>query len=230
MDADMVGPHRVTAARPFGTLHMHQTQRRAYSDFTFCLLQRDAPSKLEAPDHTAGHPMPRSGYCTGRRMPLLRPQRPNHHRPAETARCLWLSRTPEAGPNGILRGVAPRRARVGPTLIAVNTNVVLRYLLNDDPAQAERARRLFGHQDGVLITDVVIAETVWTLLGRRYRTGKAEIMAAIERLLEEALVEFEEDEVIWRALQNYRETDADFADALVVQKGAQRCVEERPRA
>ena len=69
-------------------------------------------------------------------------------------------------------------------MIAVDTDVLLRYLLNDDPAQAERARRLFGHQDGVLITDVVIAETVWTLLGQRYRAGKTEIMAAIERLLE----------------------------------------------
>ena len=103
-------------------------------------------------------------------------------------------------------------------MIAVDTNVLLRYLLNDDLAQAERARSLFGHQDGVLITDVVIAETVWTLLGRRYRAGKAEIMAAIERLLEEPLVEFEDDEVIWHAVQNYRETDAGFADALVVQK------------
>ena len=103
-------------------------------------------------------------------------------------------------------------------MIAVDTNVLLRYLLNDDPAQAERARGLFGHQDGVLITDVVIAETVWTLLGRRYRAGKAEIMAAIERLLEEPLVEFEDDAVIWHALQNYRETNADFADALVVEK------------
>ena len=70
----------------------------------------------------------------------------------------------------------------------------------------------------MLITDIVIAETVWTLSGRRYRAAKAEIMAAIERLLEEPLVEFEDDGVIWRALQNYRETDADFADALGVQK------------
>lgn len=70
----------------------------------------------------------------------------------------------------------------------------------------------------MLITDVVIAETVWTLLGRRYRAGNSDVMAALERLLEEPLVEVENDEVIWRAVQNYRETDADFADALVVQK------------
>ena len=69
-------------------------------------------------------------------------------------------------------------------MIAVDTNVLLRYLLNDDPGQAERARGLFSNKEGVLITDVVIAETVWTLLGRRYRAGKAEIIAAIERLSE----------------------------------------------
>lgn len=103
-------------------------------------------------------------------------------------------------------------------MIAVDTNVLLRYLLKDEPAQAERVRALFGNQAGVLITDVVIAETVWTLLGRRYRADKAEVIVAIESLLEEPFVEFEDNRVIWRALQNYRETDAGFADALVVQK------------
>ena len=103
-------------------------------------------------------------------------------------------------------------------MIAVDTNVLLRYLLKDEPAQAERARTLFGNQAGVLITDVVIAETVWTLLGRRYQADKAEVIVAIESLLEEPFVEFEDNRVIWRALQNYRETDAGFADALVVQK------------
>lgn len=103
-------------------------------------------------------------------------------------------------------------------MIAVDTNVLLRYLLKDELAQAERARTLFGNRAGVLITDVVIAETVWTLLGRRYQADKAEVIVAIESLLEEPFVEFEDNRVIWRALQNYRETDAGFADALVVQK------------
>lgn len=103
-------------------------------------------------------------------------------------------------------------------MIAVDTNVLLRYLLKDEPAQAERARALFGNESGVLITDVVVAETVWTLLGRRYQADKAEVIVAIESLLEEPFVEFEDNRVIWRALQTYRETDAGFADALVVQK------------
>ena len=103
-------------------------------------------------------------------------------------------------------------------MIAVDTNILLRYLLRDDEEQAERARQLFRREGQVLITDVVLAETVWTLKGRRYRAGKAELVALVDGLLREPKVRFEEDEVIWQALQAYRETEADFADALIVHK------------
>ncbi|MDE2847134.1 MAG: PIN domain-containing protein [Gemmatimonadota bacterium] len=59
-------------------------------------------------------------------------------------------------------------------MIAIDTNVVLHYLLRDDEAQAERARRVIEGGERVLITDVVLAETVWTLAGRRYRATRAE--------------------------------------------------------
>ena len=103
-------------------------------------------------------------------------------------------------------------------MIAVDTNVLLRYLLRDDDAQAERARHIFEHAARVLITDVVLAETVWTLTGRRYGATKADLIAVVDNLLQEPNVRFEDDEVIWSALQAYRETDADFADALIVYK------------
>ena len=57
-----------------------------------------------------------------------------------------------------------------------------------------------------------------TLKGRRYRAGKAELVALVDGLLREPKVRFEDDEVIWQALQAYRETEADFADALIVHK------------
>ena len=100
----------------------------------------------------------------------------------------------------------------------MDTNVLLRYLLRDDEAQAERSRRVFEHDERILITDVVLAEAVWTLIGRRYRATKADVIAVVEKLLQEPNVGFEDDEVIWSALQAYRETDADFADALAVYK------------
>ena len=103
-------------------------------------------------------------------------------------------------------------------MIAVDTNVLLRYLLRDDEAQAERSRRVFERDERILITDIVLAEAVWTLIGRRYRATKADVIAVVEKLLEEPNVRFEDDDVIWSALQAYRETDADFADALIVHK------------
>ena len=103
-------------------------------------------------------------------------------------------------------------------MIAVDTNVLLRYLLRDDTTQAQEARQLFECGERVLITDVVLAEAVWTLLGRRYRAAKTDVIAFVGRLLQEPNVRFEYDEVIFNALQAYRETEADFADALIVHK------------
>ena len=113
-------------------------------------------------------------------------------------------------------------------MIAVDTNVLLRYLLHDDEAQATRADAIFGAAETILITDVVLVETVWTLVGRRYRLAKADIVAVLERLFSEPNIRFEDDQVVWRALQAYRTAapageappakGAGFPDALIVFK------------
>ena len=103
-------------------------------------------------------------------------------------------------------------------MIAIDTNVLLRYLLKDDEAQAERARRVIEGGERVLITDVVLAETVWTLAGRRYRATRTDLIDLVHNLLQDANLRFEDDEVVWSALQAYRRTEADFADALIVCK------------
>ena len=103
-------------------------------------------------------------------------------------------------------------------MIAVDTNVLLRYLLRDDEAQAERAWRLIHGSTIVLVTDVVLAETIWTSMGRKYRAGKSDVIRVIEGLLNEPNIRFEDDQVVWRALQSYRDTGADFSDALIVYK------------
>ena len=113
-------------------------------------------------------------------------------------------------------------------MIAVDTNVLLRYLLRDDEAQAESSRRVIDGEERVLITDVVLAETLWTLIGRRYRAAKADLIAVVDKLLQEPNIRFEDDEVIWSALQAYRETDADFADALIVFKALKTAPSDDP--
>lgn len=104
-------------------------------------------------------------------------------------------------------------------MIAVDTNVLLRRLLNDSPAQSDRARDLFESGQEVLITDVVLAEALWTLKGKRYRASRADITKTVESLLEEPWVVFESQQVIWSALCDFTTADrSDYPDALIVNK------------
>lgn len=113
-------------------------------------------------------------------------------------------------------------------MIAVDANVLLRRLLNDDVSQAEKARKLFDKADQILITDIVLAETIWTLKGKRYKASKEDIVAVVMGLLEETNIVFESQQAVWSALNDYinapavRTADgmrmADLPDALVVNK------------
>ena len=88
---------------------------------------------------------------------------------------------------------------------------MLRYLLRDDKAQAAKSLQLFERQQCILITDVVLAGYVWTLLGRNNKVTKQDPIAVVDNLFRELNVRFEDDEVIWCSLSGCRNTDADFA-------------------
>jgi predicted nucleic-acid-binding protein len=113
-------------------------------------------------------------------------------------------------------------------VITVDTNVLLRRLLDDDVDQAERARRLFDRKENVLIPDVVLVETIWTLKGKRYKAGKDDLVAMVMGLLEEPNIVFESRQAVWSAVNDYIEATpvktadgartADLTDALLVNK------------
>ena len=113
-------------------------------------------------------------------------------------------------------------------MIAIDTNVLLRYLLDDDKAQARKASALINSGNKVLITDVVLAETIWTLKGKRYSLDKEAIITVIHSLFEEPSIAFESGQTVWRAVNDFKNAkaiksggkkkEADFPDALVVNK------------
>ena len=109
-------------------------------------------------------------------------------------------------------------------MIAIDSNVLLRYRLGDDPVQSLRADALITGRRPVLVTDVVLVEILWTLRGRKYGLDKDALITVLEALFEEPNICFEDDQVIWAALNDYRESmairgrTADFADALVIRK------------
>ncbi len=113
-------------------------------------------------------------------------------------------------------------------MIAIDTNVLLRYLLWDDKAQAVKASKLINGSVPVLITDVVLTETVWMLKGRKYKLQKAAIIEVINSFFKEPNIIFEDGQTVWQALNDYRLAKpvkirsktkmADFSDALIVNK------------
>lgn len=109
-------------------------------------------------------------------------------------------------------------------MIAIDTNVLLRYLLNDEPLQSAKAGKLISGQKVILITDVVLVETLWTLKGKKYQLGKTDCVAVLTALFKEPNFRFENGQVVWMALNDYRKAKsvggkmADFSDALIVHK------------
>lgn len=108
-------------------------------------------------------------------------------------------------------------------MIGIDTNVLLRLLLDDDPSQNSRIDALMAAHarvpGSVLISDVVLAETVWTLR-TVYEQPKSALLAAVSGLLAQAAFAFEHRGVIERAVADFRGSSAGFSDCLIAAKHA----------
>ena len=97
-------------------------------------------------------------------------------------------------------------------MLGVDTNVLVRFLVRDDEAQFEKARKLIKREVAagrrVFVSQLVFLETEWVLRSR-YSLPKNLIIEAISGLLEATDVRFEEALFIWK------DTTADFADCLI---------------
>lgn len=103
-------------------------------------------------------------------------------------------------------------------MIGLDTNVVVRYLAQDDPKQSAAASRLF---ERVLTPDnrgfiplVVLCELAW-VLAECYGADRVRIRQAIDGFLVAKQVAVESPDVVRRALRAWDESAADFADALI---------------
>jgi predicted nucleic-acid-binding protein len=100
----------------------------------------------------------------------------------------------------------------------VDANVLVRFLVEDDPKQAARAARLFARAtsegDRLFVPQVVVCELVW-VLGYAYGKGRAEIAAGMETLLRARQLAFEEVDQVRAALERFAAGEGDFADWLI---------------
>jgi len=108
-------------------------------------------------------------------------------------------------------------------MIGLDTNILVRYLTQDDPVQSAKAidileRRLTPKNSG-FVSVVVIVETVW-VLDRAYGLTAREIAAAIERLLQVEVLIIEDEQQVFTAMVALKQGRASFADALIAELGA----------
>jgi len=100
---------------------------------------------------------------------------------------------------------------------ALDTNVLVRWMVDDDARQAARVQKLFEEvrlqQSMLFVPSTVMLELEWVLRSR-YDFDKQAVLVAFNALLETRELEFEDEPAVERALLFYRENSADFADCL----------------
>jgi predicted nucleic-acid-binding protein len=103
-------------------------------------------------------------------------------------------------------------------MIGLDTNVLVRYLTQDDPIQSRQATDLIEHRLTELnpgfISVVAMTETAW-VLERAYGLNASEIAVAIERTLQADVLLVEDEQQVFAAMAALRDGRGSFADALI---------------
>jgi predicted nucleic-acid-binding protein len=107
-------------------------------------------------------------------------------------------------------------------MIAVDTNVLVRLLVGDDPEQLAQATALLhdAREKGVacFISDPVLCEIEW-VLESCYGASRADVLAALRDLLASEGFVFEDRKGLMWAIEHYQTGKADFSDYLIGAKG-----------
>lgn len=103
---------------------------------------------------------------------------------------------------------------------AIDTNVLVRFLVNDDRAQAERVRQLFAtaeqQHDVFYVPLLVLLETIW-VLESAYQVKRADLIETLAELLMMPVLKFEQREAVQAMLDDVATTNLDLPDALIAQ-------------
>lgn len=103
-------------------------------------------------------------------------------------------------------------------MIGVDTNVLVRYIVQDDIEQSKISSRFIEGQISSskpgFINQIVLCELVW-VLKRAYDYEKTIILNVIEKILQTKEFVIDNADIVWIALREYREGKADFSDYLI---------------
>ena len=102
-------------------------------------------------------------------------------------------------------------------MIGLDTNVVVRYLMQDDPRQSRRATQVIEAltvDEPAFLPIVTIVELVW-VLESSYELTRTQVAQALAGLLDSRELRVDRAEIVAQAMRTYRDGKADFAHALI---------------
>ena len=102
-------------------------------------------------------------------------------------------------------------------MIGLDTNVLVRYVMQDDPKQAPKATKIIEsltQEDPGMLPLVALVEFVW-VLGSCYELNRSQIAQAIDGILRTKEFVIERSEQVRQALRIFQGGSADFADCLI---------------
>jgi predicted nucleic-acid-binding protein len=103
-------------------------------------------------------------------------------------------------------------------VVGLDTNVLVRYIVEDDTEQASLARQLIEGKCTAAkpahITLLVLCELIW-VLGRSYNCTKQQLSTVLENILLTECFDIEHHDLAWAAFHDYDRTNVDFADCLI---------------
>jgi predicted nucleic-acid-binding protein len=108
-------------------------------------------------------------------------------------------------------------------MIGLDTNILVRYLTQDDPVQSAQARKIMEQQlteeNPGFISMVATVELVW-VLENAYKFSAREVAAAVERVLQTDVLVVQNEQEVFTAVAKLKEGRGSFADALIAALGS----------
>jgi predicted nucleic-acid-binding protein len=110
-------------------------------------------------------------------------------------------------------------------MIGLDTNVLLRYLVQDDPTQSPKATEIIERrltiEDPGFVSLVCVLEIVW-VLGNLYKRSRAQIADHVEMMLAADTLEVQNEQEVYQAVIALRNGSGTFQDALIGALGSWR--------
>ena len=103
-------------------------------------------------------------------------------------------------------------------MTGIDTNVLVRYITQDDPAQSKAAtnfiEKKLSKDNYGFINILVLCEIVW-VLRKCYGAPKKKIIRVLEQVLHTAQFKVQNPQLVWLSLSDFRKGSADFSDYIV---------------